>query len=124
MREPLRDHVLDVDVVDRHAAFDRGIDLAADEEACAGAASKAEQASAASVYVRVRTVIVSSLFGVRSCLLPRHARVCSQACAGCVNLPSRASTSSLSTGKQVADGRDISAFTRVFDALCPATTML
>jgi hypothetical protein len=26
----------------------------------------------------------------------------------------------LSSKKQVVDGRDISAFTRVFDALCPA----
>jgi len=26
--------------------------------------------------------------------------------------------------KKVVDGRDLSAFTRVFDALCPAMTML
>src|SRR5215475_228632 len=37
---------------------------------------------------------------------PRHARACSQACAGCINLPARASTSFFTAAKQDVDGRD------------------
>src|SRR5262249_17917150 len=77
------------------------------------------------------TVLTASTrISLRSCgrqpalsaaIFPRHARARSRACAGCVNLPARASTSM--THKQDVDGRDISAFTRVFDALCPAMTV-